>query len=255
MIDEPDLSVREKFAMLRELGFEGVELDSPGGIDMREARAASEETGLLVDGLVDSRHWEVRMTDRDPAQRELARQDLLTAIRDAHTSGGHTVLLVPGHGDDGTRDETWQRATEQIQLALPLAARLGIVIAIENVWNKMFYQHDGPDDQTAEEIAQFVDQFQSPWVGVQFDIGNHQKYGPPAGWIRTLGKRIVKLDIKDWGRTAGFCKIGEGDVQWADVRQALAEISFCGWGAAEVTGGNRAQLKDVAQRMDQVLGQ
>lgn len=249
-----NMSTLDKFKMLADLGYDGVELDSPGGVNKDEARDASEKTGLPIDGVVDSTHWKIRLTDQDTATREQGLQDLLTAIRETHHVQGHSVLLVPGHGNDGTKEETWSRAVEQINKALPLASKLGVSILIENVWNAMFYQHDGPEDQTADELAAFIDRINSPWVGVHFDIGNHQKYSKPAQWIRTLGKRIVKLDVKDWGKQAGWAKIGEGDVDWADVRQALGEIGFTGWAAAEVKGGGRERLKEVADNMDKVLG-
>ncbi|MEM7262027.1 MAG: TIM barrel protein, partial [Planctomycetota bacterium] len=90
-------------------------------------------------------------------------------------------------------------------------------------------------------------------VGAYFDIGNHQKYGKPAEWIRTLGRRIVKLDVKDWGRENGWAKIGEGDVDWTDVRRALREIQFTGWCTAEVGGGDRKRLTEVHANMTQTL--
>jgi len=92
------------------------------------------------------------------------------------------------------------------------------------------------------------------WRGAQGYGVNHQKYGPPAEWIRTLGKRIVKLDVKDWGHENGFCKIGDGDVDWAAVRTALNDIGFSGWAAAEVGGGGRERLADISERMDVALG-
>lgn len=246
-------SALEKFRMLARLGFDGVELDSPDGTNPREALAAAQETGVVVDGVVDSRHWQVRMTDPDEKVRDQAGQDLLTAITDSSAAGGNSVLLVPGHGQDGEPDAIKQHASEQIQRALPSAARHGVHILIENVWNHMFYDHDGPANQTADELVAFVDQFDSPWLGVQFDIGNHQKYGSPGDWIRTLRRRIVKLDVKDWGAQNGFCKLGDGDVDWSDVRAALAEIHFTGWAAAEVAGGDEPRLRDISQRMDRVL--
>lgn len=246
-------SVREKFQLLADVGFDGVELDSPGNVDPREARDAARATGIAMEGVVDSTHWQVRLTDPDADIREKARRDLMTAIEDCQTAGGHSVLLVPGHGQDGSIDEVKRRASEQIRQVLPVAARRGVRILIENVWNEMFYRGNGGDRQTADELAEFVDTFQSPWVGVHFDVGNHQKYGQPAEWIRRLGPRIAKLDIKDWSEREGFCKIGDGDVDWAEVRAALQQIGYVGWAAAEVEGGDRQQLADVAQRMDRVL--
>lgn len=246
-------SVEDKFRLLKELGFDGVELDSPGGVNKVAAKAASDLVGLPIDGTVDSTHWQVRLTDPAETIRQQALTDLKTAIRETHQVGGHSVLLVPGHGKDGPQDEIVPRSQAMIRQALPLAAQLGIYIVIENVWNEMFYDKHGDNRQSADELARFIDELDSPWVGVQFDIGNHQKYGPPADWIRTLGKRIVKLDVKDWGEENGFCKIGDGDVDWASVRQALQDIRFSGWAAAEVSGGDAKRLADVSKRMDQVF--
>lgn len=245
-------SLADKFKTLKELGFDGIEMDSPG-MNVAETKLAIAESGLPVDGTVCSTHWNVRHSDKDAEVRARALADLEQAIRDTHAVGGNTVLLVVGHGRDGTEREVWDRSVSNIRRALPLAARLGMYIAIENVWNQFLYQHEGPDNQSADQLRDYVDEFNSPWVGVQFDIGNHQKYGPPAQWIRTLGRRIVKLDVKDWGKTAGWAKIGQGDVDWPAVGRALSEIGYAGWAAAEVSGGGREQLREISQQMDQVF--
>ncbi|MCG8512039.1 MAG: sugar phosphate isomerase/epimerase, partial [Rhodospirillales bacterium] len=234
-------------------GFEGVELDAPHGPDKTEALAASEKTGLPIDGMVNDVHWKIRMSDPDAATRAKSIEHMLEAIRQCKQCGGHTVLLVPGHGNDGSVEEVEARALEAIRKCLPLCAKLGVYMAIENVWNHMFYDHNGPADQSAKRLADFVDRCNSPWVGVQFDIGNHQKYGKPAEWIRTLGKRIVKLDVKDWGKANGFCKIGDGDVDWEEVCLALNEIRYTGYAAAEVAGGDRKRMAEIAERMNRCL--
>ena len=247
-------TIRDKFAIAKKAGFVGVEFESPGP-NTQEVIAAIDETGLPVDGTICATHWQVRHTDPDPAVRAKALEDLKAAIRQTHEVGGHTCLLVVGHGKDGMQDELVDRAYENIWQAVPLAAELGIVIAFENVWNHFMYDHEGGGDQTAERFVEFVDRFDSPWVGMQFDIGNHWKYGNPGEWIRTLGKRVVKLDIKGFSRaTDKFVPIGEGDIPWADVREALSDIRFHGWCAAEVDAGGLEHLTQVAQQMDRVLG-
>ena len=202
-----------------------------------------------------STHWKIRHSSPDPAVRAQALKDLETALRDTHAVGGHTVLLVPGKGEDGPEEVIWERSVENIRKALPLAAELGVAIVMENVWNQFLYDHQGGPDQTAAKHANYVDAFNSPWVGMQFDIGNHWKYGATGDWIRTLGKRIVKLDVKGFSRKTGkFTPIGEGDLDFADVRKALHEINYYGWVAAEVKGGDLAALKTISNQMDRVFG-
>lgn len=247
-------NLEEKFRGLKELGYDGIELDSPGGQNKAEALAASKATGLPIHGVVDSIHWKTRFSDPDAAVREQALQGLLTAIRESHSVGGSAVLLVPGVVDAKTNhDEAWARSIEGIRKALPLAAELGIHILIENVWNRMFYKEDGGNSQSAELLAKYLDEISSPWVGSYFDIGNHQRFGKPAEWIRTLGKRIVKLDCKDWSVKGGFGKIGEGEVDWPEVRKALREIGYTGWATAEVEGGDKAKCGEILGQMRKYL--
>jgi hexulose-6-phosphate isomerase len=248
-------SLEEKFQIAKDAGFDGVELNAPG-INVDETRKAIANTGLLVDGTVGANHWKIRHTSPDVAIRKQALQELIEGIEQTAAVGGRTKLLVIGRLDDGPESESLPRSMDNIADALPTAARCGVDIAIENVWNKLLYDHNGPSNQTAERYTKYVDAFRSPWVGMQFDIGNHWKYGDPAAWIRELGTRVVKLDIKGFSRAKDqFTEIAEADIDWKSVRQALRDIGFHGWCAAEVRGGDKKELTRIAREMDVVLEQ
>ena len=252
-------SLTEKFLAAKEAGFAAIEVDSPlrlikGGSSVEAVNTAIKESGLPVDGTVIGSHWQITHSSPDASQRELALKDLTDSIRQTKAIGGSSVLLVVGHGKDGTEKEVWERSAANIHQAIPLCAELGIQIVIENVWNKFLYDHDGGNDQTAEKFVKYVDQFNSPWVGMQFDIGNHWKYGSMGDWIRQLGRRIFKLDLKGFSRAENtFTKIGEGDLDWADVRKALHEINYYGYAAAEVGDGDLNHLKEISAQMDEVF--
>ena len=247
-------SLRERFQSAKDAGFDGVEMDSPNGMSVQDVVKAAQEVGIRIPGVVDSVHWRITLSDADPAKREEGRQALETAIRDSHAYGGTSVLLVPAVcGGSVSEADAWSRSIEEIRKTLPLAAELGIHVLIENVWNRFLYDHDGPNTQSAEKFAAYLDAIDSPWVGAYFDIGNHQKYGRPSDWIRTLGSRLVKCDVKDWGIQSGWARIGDGDVDWSAVNQSLSDIGFTGWVSAEVGGGDTEYLRTVAERVDRVF--
>jgi hexulose-6-phosphate isomerase len=134
---------------------------------------------------------------------------------------------------------------------LPLAAELKVVIAVEEVWNKFLL--------SPLEFATYVDEFKSPWVKSYFDVGNVVLYGYPQDWIRTLDKRIAKVHLKDFkmGKgdsiTAQFVNLGEGDIDWAEIRKALGEIGYSGTVTAELDSGDLAYLTDVRKRIDKLV--
>lgn len=249
-----DAPLVETFKMLKEIGYDGIDIDRRVGHD--EVRRAKDESGLIVHGVVDYDHWKLPLSSPDAKVRADGLEVLKTSLRDAKAFGGTTVLLVVGIvNKDISYADAWRRTQEEIRKALPLAEELQIKIAFENVWNMFLL--------SPLEFARYIDEFESPWVGAYFDVGNIVNYGWPEQWIRSLGKRILKLDIKEYSRAvrdkegprAGFkVEIGEGDCDWPAVLAALDEVGYTGWCTAEVNGGDRARLLDVSRRMDRVLG-
>ena len=253
MIKE-DLSVLDKFKLVKDLGFDGIELDSPNDLTEGEILEARDKTGLEVPGTVNSRHWKLPLSHPDSSVRETCVESMKQALRDTKTYGGSTVLLVPGVVNaEVSYADAYERSQAEIRKLLPLAEATGVKIAIENVWNNFLI--------SPIEAARFVDELDSPMVGWYFDVGNVVRYGWPAHWIEALGSRILKIDIKDYSRKKqtdegiwqGFkVKLGEGDADYAAVNNALREVGYQGWGSAEVSGGDRERLREISERMDRL---
>ena len=250
-----DLSIMDKFKLLKDVGFDGVELDSPNDLSRNEILDARDKVDFPIPGVIDSVHWRKTLSDPDATVRREGLEGLKTALRDAKAYGATTVLLVPAVVNaEVAYDVAYKRSQAEIRKALPLAEELGVKIAIENVWNHIL--------MSPMEMARYIDEIDSPWVGAYFDIGNVVNYGWPEHWVRVLGPRIFKLDIKEYSREkrdkegpfAGFrVKLGEGDVDWPAVRDALRLIGYTGWASAEVRGGDRNRLQEISERMDTVL--
>lgn len=248
-------TVLDKFKLVKECGFQGIDVDGPP-LKHEEVLKARDETGLVIHGVVTHTHWSQPLSHPDPKVRENGLNGLLQAIKDCKAYGGTTVLLVVGVvNKEISYADAYTRTQEEIKKALPLATELGIKIAFENVWNMFLL--------SPLEFARYIDEFQSPQVGAYFDVGNVVNYGWPEQWIKTLGKRILKVDVKEYSRArrdksgpyAGFgAPLGEGDCDWPAVLKALGEVGITeAWGTAEVPGGGKERLTDISTRMDKIL--
>jgi hexulose-6-phosphate isomerase len=241
-------SIEDRFELIKRLGFQGVEVDSPSNLHKEEAVKARDKTGIVIHGVIDSVHWRDTLSHADAAVRARGLAALKTALEDARFYGADTVLLVPGVvNKEVSYEQCWERSQAEVRKAIPLAEKLGVKIAIEVVWNNFLTK--------PEQLIQYVDEFKTPFVGAYFDCSNMIKYGvPPAEWIRRLGKRMLKFDFKGYSKEKQWVAIGEGDEDWPEILKALGEIGYDGWATSEVAGGGEKVLKDIADRMNRVLG-
>ncbi len=95
MIEE-DLSVLDKFKLVKDLGFDGVELDSPNDFDTSEILEAKEKSGIELPSVINKDHWSKPLSDPDPAVRAACIESVATSLQDMKDYGGDTVLVVPG---------------------------------------------------------------------------------------------------------------------------------------------------------------
>jgi hexulose-6-phosphate isomerase len=248
-----ELSIKDRFALAREIGFEGTEVHTtPDKAEADALKAASDATGLKIHSVMNEAHWEFPLSSADPAVVDKSVAGMETSLRNAALFGAGVVLLVPAVVDPKTSyADAWTRSQKVIrQRLLPLATELKVVIGIEEVWNKFLL--------SPLEMARYVDEFKSPYVKAYFDVGNVLFYGYPQDWIRTLGKRIVRVHLKDFTVKRGegrfdWTNIGEGDIDWPEVRKALADIGYDGYVTTEIDGGDKTYLADVSKRVDRFL--
>jgi hexulose-6-phosphate isomerase len=249
---EAGATLADKFAIARDCGFAGIEMDGPSGHALEDVLAARDRAGLAIPSVVDSVHWQNSLGDPDPAVRAKGRAGLEGALRDARAYGAMSVLLVPAVVDKKRPyDLAWKHSIAEIRATVPLAQEVGVKIAIENVWNNFLL--------SPLEARRYLDEIASNQVGWHLDLGNLLIYGWPEQWTRILGPHVLQLHIKEFsrkkmdedGRWDGFAvELGDGDNDWPAIMQALDDIGYDGWGIAEVGGGDNARLADVSARMD-----
>jgi L-ribulose-5-phosphate 3-epimerase len=244
------IPVLDRFQMARDAGFEAIECPTtPDASAAEELLAASRKTALPIHSVMNSEHWRSPLSSADPAVVEKSLEGMRTSLRNAKLWGAETVLLVPAVvNPETTYAQAWERSQRQIRKLIPLAEEVKVIIGIEEVWNKFLL--------SPLEFARYVDEFASPWIRAYFDIGNVAIQGYPQDWIRTLGKRIIKLHFKDFSfkkSVAEFTPLLDGQIDWRAVHDALADIGFQGTGTVELSGGDLAYLKEVNTRFEKIL--
>jgi len=248
-----ELGYLDRFKLALDVGFEGIEIGTIADAAVAaEIAEASKKTGLAIHSVMNADHWRYPLSSADPEVVTKSVAGMETSLRNAKLWGAGAVLLVPAVVNAETAyKDAWTRSQKVIkERILPLAQELKIVIGMEEVWNKFLL--------SPLEMARYVDEFASPWVKAYLDVGNMLFYGFPQDWIRTLGKRIVRVHVKDFKLERGkgqfsWKNLGEGDVDWPEVRKALGEVGYEGWITTEISGGDAAYLKDVVGRLDRIF--
>jgi len=247
-------SVLEKFKAVKAAGFEGVEPMSHMNQD--EVVEALEGTGLKAASVCCNTHWAKPLSHPDAKARQEGLEGLIIALKDAKRYGASSVLLVPGRVVNDTDpqksvsyDDCFRRSVGEIKKVIPVAKELGVKIAIENVWNDFITK--------PEQAKDFLAAIDSDQVGWHFDIGNVIRYGAPEDWIPALGKRILKLHIKEFSTLNKFnVRLFEGDNKWPAIMKALDQVGYQGWGISEQPGNQSKDaeaLKDLSERMDRAF--
>jgi hexulose-6-phosphate isomerase len=146
-------------------------------------------------------------------------------------------------------DVCFERAREAVKQILPTAEKLGVFLAIENVWNKFLL--------SPLEMRDFIDSFKSKNVGSYFDVGNVLLTGYPEQWIKILGKRIKRVHIKDFKKTfgtaEGFVDLLEGDVNFESIKKELAAINYDGFVTAEMIPFAPGRPEKTANAMKKIF--
>src|SRR5437870_8231254 len=245
-----NLSYADRFKLVRDTGFQVVQaLTEPDEGKAEAMKQAADAANIRIDSVMNVDHWQYPLSSSDPAVVEKSLAGMRTSLQNAKLWGSDAVLLVPAVVNPQTSyRDAWSRSQKEIRKLLRLAEELKIVIAIEEVWNKFLL--------SPLEMSAYIKEFQSPWIQAWFDVGNVLLYGYPQDWIRTLGKSIAKVHLKDFKRRENgyeWVNLGDGDVDWEAVREAFRQIGYAGSAITELKVGDEAYLRDVSRRVDRLV--
>lgn len=263
---EATLPVEDAMAQAKALGFDAIELcvASSGALTHEATQADCEvivakaaELGLEIASVASGESWGCSPTDDNPEVRSRIIEFTKKALQVAKWLGTDAYLFVPGAVDVFflenspvvPYDVCYERAKDAVRQILPTAEKLGVTLGIENVWNKFLL--------SPLEMRDFIDGFKSSAVGSYLDVGNILLTGYPEHWISILGKRIVRVHVKDFktsiGTAAGFVDMLEGDVDFDSVKKALAEVGYDGYVTAEMLPYQPGRPEKTAEAMKKLF--
>lgn len=232
-------------ALVRKAGFDGIELwlgdkrwftMETTDAQVRELRRRIEDAGLVVSDVANTLDWETPISSRDPAVREKASRHILRQIETAQILGTDAILVVAGLvTEDTPYNEVYQRTLDNIRRLSETAAQARVRIGCENCCSEQRFLI------TPREFQTFLNDVNSPWVGLHLDVGNIHDTGFPEQWIEIHGPRITRIHVKDVLRHRGRCgdqsvytNLFLGDNNWPAIRAALDKIRYDGWIIAEM---------------------
>ena len=265
-----DLTIEQRMRLAKRAGFDGIELalnlTGPLSLESGEAeikgyRALADEIGIELISLASGLYWEFPFSADDPSVRAKALEIAAFQLKAARLLGVTCILVVPGCvGADFIKgakvvpyETVYNRALEAMKALVPVAEAQGVVVGVENVWNKFLL--------SPLEMRGFIDEVGSPWVQAYLDVGNILAVGYPEHWIPVLGKRIARVHCKDFkvsvGNINGFCDLLAGDVNFPAVVEELQKAGYEGYITAEMGGyrhHNDQIVYNTSASMDRILG-
>ncbi len=254
--------------LIRKAGFDGVELwlgDMPWfqmsttDAQVRDLRRTIENAGLVVSNVSTGLHWASPLSARDPNVRAQANRIVERQIETASLVGTDAILVVAGLvTDEVPYNEVYQRCVDGLKALADKAARAGVKIGCENCNSEQRFL------LSPREFAQFLNDINSPAVGLHLDVGNIHDTGFAEQWIEIHGPRITRIHLKDVLKHRGRCgdqsvytNLFLGDNNWPAIRAAMSKVGYDGWLIAEMESRYRyavdQQFYDTSQAMDRLI--
>ena len=254
--------------LIKKTGFDGVELwlgDMPWlqmsttDAQVRDLRRKVENAGLVVSNVSTGLHWASPLSARDPTVRAQASRIVERQIETATLLGTDAILVVAGLvTDEVPYNEVYQRCVDALKSLSDKAARAGVKIGCENCNSEQRFL------LSPREFAQFLNDINSPAVGLHLDVGNIHDTGFAEQWIEIHGPRITRIHLKDVLKHRGRCgdqsvytNLFLGDNNWPAIRAAMSKVGYDGWLIAEMESRYRyaldQQFYDTSQAMDRLI--
>ncbi|PYT64876.1 MAG: hypothetical protein DMG42_33605 [Acidobacteria bacterium] len=260
-------SFEQGLELVKKAGYDGIELwlgevpwfqMNTTDTQVTELRRKVENAGLVVSNVSTGLHWKTPLSARDPKVRAEAIRIVERELETAQLLGCDAILVVTGLvTQEVPYNEVYQRCLDAMQQLTPVAAKARVKIGCENCNSEQRFL------LTPREFWTFLNEVDSPFVGIHLDVGNIHDTGFAEQWIEMHGPRITRIHLKDVMKKRGRCcdtvytSLFIGDNDWPAIRAALTKVRYDGWLIAEMEARYRyaqdQQFYDTAADMDRLI--
>jgi sugar phosphate isomerase/epimerase len=204
---------------------------------IREALAAnklgiSNVNAFMMHAVNDYRqkYWHPSWVEPDRHYRQVRIDHTIRALSLAAELGAPNITTEPGGPVEGrTRAECMKIFVEALKPVVEHAAKVGVPLLVEPEPDLLI--------ETADEYLEFAGHFDTPFLGLNFDIGHaFCVKDDPAATVRKLGPLIRHVQLEDIAATRVHHHLipGEGVIDFAATLTALKEVGYAGWVSVEL---------------------
>lgn len=221
------------------LGLRGIEImATPPQLDVRrftdqqcdEVLRLAEQTGAEIVSL-NPTFIDLNLGSRNDTFRRESITEVKACIDVAARLHASMVVIGPGRRHPlvlEPLDMVDRLSHPAMRECIEYAQDKGVIYGFENITSRYMTR--------SEEIADFIDQVDSPFCKVVYDVANASHYENPVDGIRLLGGRICHVHLSDTNPDVhAHWPVGKGSVDFAAVADALREVGYRGWSFLETT--------------------
>jgi len=233
-----DLSLDDSLRRLADMGVKTVELMAttphlwPGDVSperREEIRALAAELGLEIVAL-NPTFLDLNIVSTNPGFREESIRQLQETISLCSDLGAEIIVVSVGQRhpllSPGT-EWLWRMTKEGIERCLETCAERRVHFGLENAWSNI---------NRAHQMVQMVEEVDSPWLGIVYDIPNAAMVQSPYDGLYVVADHLIHVHISDTTYdTWGHNPVGHGVIDFSRVAEILRTLEFAKTTILEVT--------------------
>jgi sugar phosphate isomerase/epimerase len=244
-----NFSFADTVSRLAKIGYRGVEImaDVPHAWpayllpeQKKAIRAALDSNNLAISNINAfmmhavndhrQKYWHPSWIEPDTHYRQVRIDHTKRALSLAKELGAKCITTEPGGPIEGRSwSECLKLFVEMLKPVVEHAEKEQVLLLVEPEPDLLI--------ETADQYLEFASKIQSPYLGLNFDIGHSYCVNDdPADTVRRLAKLIRHVHLEDIAATRVHHHLipGEGAIDFGATLSALKEVGYDGWVTVEL---------------------